>query len=214
MPRQTLRFRRAYQLADRIVRLVEERDPEEYIEDHLEVEDPSFVEIITRPHKQTILHLLIESVLSNDLDYSTGHLAEELIGDYMAILEAADIQAPCWLTEDHVSDHISELDKLLIKAVPSVANATFHLLFSDREFLVDFNDLIASYVGALRVSDMPALLESDGILARPKYLPSWLRTAVFMRDKGRCQVCHTDLTGTMSIPNAVLDHAYSNEFVH
>ena len=208
MPRRSLRFLRAYELADRLVRLVEERPKEECIEDHLEVDGLDFIKWIARPKKQTVLHRLIESVLICDLEYSTGHIACALVNDYTYILQVAEISVPSWLNESDVHEHERELDKLLAKAAPFVVEATFHLLFSDREFLVKFNDIIAGYVTNLSQALAPELFESDGIIARPTYIPTWLRTAIFMRDKGRCQVCHTDLTGTMVIPNATLDHIH------
>ncbi len=45
------------------------------------------------------------------------------------------------------------------------------------------------------------------MLERPNYIPTWLKSAVFHRDKGRCQICWRDLTGLMEpVRSMQLDH--------
>lgn len=202
MPRRTLHFRRAYDTADRIVRLVERRDPAECIEDHLQVGQSLFIQTVSKPQPVTLLHQLIHSVLSSDLDYSTGHYPEAAVADYRALLEDAAVPIPVWLDEESVSGWICELDELLTMAVQPQVDATFHLLFSDREFLVGFNDLVAEFIRASQPG------KASLALARPHSLPMWLRKAVFFRDKGRCQLCHADVSGVLSIAANAYDHIH------
>ncbi|MGJ3233258.1 MAG: HNH endonuclease [Oceanicaulis sp.] len=52
----------------------------------------------------------------------------------------------------------------------------------------------------------PEAFNSAGHLSRA-YIPSWAKSAVFHRDKGRCVLCRTDLTGLYSQNSKIhLDH--------
>jgi 5-methylcytosine-specific restriction endonuclease McrA len=117
------------------------------------------------------------------------------------------MDCPAWLSEDEVSNHIHELDILLERAVKIVTEPTFHLLFSDREFLCDFQALIATKIRSIdRLTDY-AYFGDKGYVQRPTSIPSWLRRAIFYRDKGRCQNCFSDLTGIVKLsPRLHLDH--------
>ena len=83
----------------------------------------------------------------------------------------------------------------------------FHLLFANREFLLDFNKTLAEYL-----EDNPNLIPSEfrnkvGKIKRAKYLPKWLKKAIFYRDQGKCVSCFRDLTGLLSTENVLhLDH--------
>jgi 5-methylcytosine-specific restriction endonuclease McrA len=120
------------------------------------------------------------------------------------------ITIPQWLTYNDIDEHIYELDALINEAAKIIAEPTFHLLFSDREFLVSFQALVSAEIAKTDISRQPDLFQRTGILKRPRHLPQWLRKAVFLRDKGRCQSCFVDLTGTMALdPKVHLDHIVS-----
>lgn len=109
-------------------------------------------------------------------------------------------------TEDDVSDYYSDLrlegpyDALLERAVHEV----FFVLFQNRRLLLLFNDMMARQV---EDSDMDELPDEDrryftslGVLKRVA-IPSWVKRAVFFRDRGLCVICHRDLSGVLNISN-------------
>ena len=66
-------FSEAYYWAGRIDALVKgETDEEELIEAILDPESGDFLQRIASPQKYTLLHDLIQTVVGDDLDYSTG----------------------------------------------------------------------------------------------------------------------------------------------
>lgn len=81
----------------------------------------------------------------------------------------------------------------------------FYVLFSNNDFLFRFNEQVARVVQELKKVDYPNLLKKDGIIKR-KVFPSWLRKAVKMRDRNRCQLCGKDLSGTFNISDENFDY--------
>jgi len=164
-------------------------------------------EKVARPDRDTLLHEVIRNVMGFHLDYSTGHFPEEEIEHYRSILEEAGLRQPPWLCECHIREHIGELDRLLTKAVHILTPSVFYVLFSDRQFLKAFQVRVAAYISTLKREDHPDLLAKDGVLRRPKHLPSWLKSGIFYRDRGRCQRCSKDMTGLGRPVNDLhLDH--------
>jgi hypothetical protein len=206
MALKELSFAFAYNFADRVVD--ELRIPEaDYILDFLEPRESTFLEKAAHPSQSTLLHSFIYNLNASDLDYSTGHFPEESLETYVSILRSAHFNVPDWLNKEELGSHILELDKLLDQATRVITDATFHLLFSDREFLATFQSLIAKKLVMMDTGADSGVFEKPGILRRPPRLPSWLRRAVFLRDKGRCQSCFSDLTGTLALdPKMHLDH--------
>lgn len=201
---EQFRSKYSYAFADRVWGFVAN---EEDLEDKILFDFFADAEKIAKPHKNTLLHDLIYNVIEADLDYSTGHVAELEINRYQEILSEAEFSAPLWLNENEVTDHIYELDDLLGRALVRLVPSVFFILFSDRSFLWEFQALVARYVMTLSLTDRPDILRKDEVLKRPHYLPTWLKAAVFHRDKGRCQLCWKDLTGLMSpVHDLELDH--------
>jgi hypothetical protein len=162
---------------------------------------------VAKPHKNTLLHNLITSVIGFYLDYSTGHAADLEVEFYKSLLEEADLKIPKWLNPDQVERHIHKLDGILYDANEIITPTIFYLLFSDRRFLIEFQRRISSYVRLLKFDAHPNFLVCDGVLKRPKYLPAWLKAGVFYRDRGRCQSCFKDLSGLgRPIHDLHLDH--------
>lgn len=159
------------------------------------------------PQRDTILHDLIRNVQFYGFEYSTGRFPESAIDYYRALFHEARVEAPAWLNATEVSDHIGALDRLLKKITEVFTPTVFHLLFSDRAFLTLFQHRVANYVKGLRVIDHPELLTHDGVIKRPLRVPTWLKSGVFHRDKGRCQGCLRDLTGLATpVHDLHLDH--------
>ena len=97
-----------------------------------------------------------------------------------------------WLTEPY--------EALLEKTVKEV----FHVLFQNRELLLNYNNYVSSFVERYsqeELADLPKdLFNSNGTLKR-LHSPSWAQKAVFFRDRGRCVLCDKDLSGTTNLEN-------------
>jgi hypothetical protein len=159
------------------------------------------------PHKWTILHHTIHEVTFAYLEYMTGHVAEDSTDYFKEILSEAGMKAPAWLKPCSVGRHVYELDEILHKACRALVPSVFHILFSDREFLAQFQIQISELVKQLKKADHPNIMVSDGTFKRPTYLPTWLKAGVFHRDHGRCQSCWRDLTGLIEpVSDLHLDH--------
>lgn len=98
---------------------------------------------------------------------------------------------PFYLWFLHQEDGFSELWGFITEEV-------FHLLFSNRHILLTFNDSLAEYL--VRNKDIlpENILASSGSIKRASYIPTWLRSAVYCRDHGRCVLCQKDLTCLLS----------------
>lgn len=83
-------------------------------------------------------------------------------------------------------------------------NEVFHVLFQNRELMMQFNSFIS---GILAHADWERVENLDASLVTPKGTllrarpPKWAQRAVFFRDRGRCVLCDRDLTGLMNIEN-------------
>lgn len=79
-----------------------------------------------------------------------------------------------------------------------IVDATFYLLYDNKEFLFKFNKYISQFV---TIATLPNdCFDKNGHVIRAKYIPTWLKRAVYYRDRGRCQHCGKDLSGQFSIP--------------
>ncbi len=109
-------------------------------------------------------------------------------------------------SEDDVHEFMNEVqwsesyEKLMHQTVAEV----FHVLFQNRGLLLLFNDYVA---GILESADLEELEEGDrarfsknGHVKRVKP-PRWARRAVFFRDRGRCVLCDSDLSGLINLKN-------------
>lgn len=91
-----------------------------------------------------------------------------------------------------------------------MANEAFHILFTNRKFLFEFNKLLSSYLssrGREELSDeiISKIKISGGV--RRTLVPKWAERAVYFRDRGRCMGCNKDLSGTLSLHNKQqIDH--------
>lgn len=80
----------------------------------------------------------------------------------------------------------------------------FFVLFQNRDLLLLFNDMMARHVERTELEHLePALrpcFRMSGRLRRV-HLPTWVKRAVFFRDRGLCVMCRKDISGVLSISN-------------
>ncbi|MDT0304000.1 HNH endonuclease [Streptomonospora wellingtoniae] len=154
------------------------------------------------------------------IDYETFDQFRErtglppLSGDYVRALMR--IQASTASDDDHrfadlpneYSDYWEELTitSALDRLLQQMAEEVFFILFINREFLENFNRMMAVYVSDVDFPELPShgdryLLchfRNEGGRLRRKPIPSWVRRAVEFRDRGLCTYCQKDLSSLRS----------------
>ncbi|NHO33732.1 HNH endonuclease [Acetobacter fallax] len=164
-------------------------------------------ERLAKPQKNTLLHSFIFNLTDFTNDYVIKKAVEVECDYFRTLISNADLTIPSWLNENEVSHHKGELSNTCKTALRVILPSVFHILFSDRIFLFEFQQRIAKYVKTLTMEQYPRLLKADGVVHRSTYYPSWLQRAIFYRDQGRCQLCFCEISG-LSSPNIKvhLDH--------
>ena len=82
-----------------------------------------------------------------------------------------------------------------VKLWEVISEEVFHLLFANRRFLLNFNQSIANCLSDGKIK-IPNDCQGDNKhIKRDRYIPTWVKKAVFYRDHGRCVICQKDLTG-------------------
>jgi hypothetical protein len=77
-----------------------------------------------------------------------------------------------------------------------MTDEVFHLLFGNREFLLNFNLQLAAY-----------RQECGHAPSRRCAIPQWVKRAVYFRERGKCALCKKDLSGLVAIdPKQHYDH--------
>ena len=152
---------------------------------------------ISAPSKDTLLHGLIRQYIYSIYEHSTSKFPEP--EHYKLLLAEAGLKSPKWMDDfDDFREHVYEADKLIEKAIKRITPTVFHILFSDRNFLFAFQSVVQQFIKPLKQEDHAAILSRDGVIKRAKYLPGWLKNALFYRDKGHCQLCNKDLKNLIS----------------
>lgn len=200
--------------------------PKEWIGYH----DINFLDIVFVPNRKTLLHHYINDVYEFHLGYLLDkHFPREVIDNLISIFGNYEFSNSsikntidnykkyCAATGDYdgAGDMGKEIDSLAEKMLnifreslmPTVVDDIFTVLFQNKAFLRKFNQNIAELIGNMSLLQYPKYLASDGMLKRPAYIPQWLKKGIYLRDKGRCQICGKDLTGLLR-PNddMQLDH--------
>lgn len=86
---------------------------------------------------------------------------------------------------------------LIAPLCEKIAKQVFHVLFSNRGTMLAFGSMVRGYILETAPAFVPEAFNGSGHLCRG-YVPTWARSAIFHRDKGRCVLCQTDLTRLVS----------------
>ncbi len=179
----------------------------------IEFENIDVVAKMIKPHKKTILHDYIESVyIMHDSYLIDKHFSKEVIEEMIQIFDSYEYRSKrvqqliddyTELQDDNAdSTEFDELgykfqDELNSTILKYIVEDIFTALYQNKKFLREFNILLSEHVKKLRLESYSDRLKKDGVLKRA-HIPKWLKNGVFLRDKGRCQLCGTDLTGLLS----------------
>lgn len=108
---------------------------------------------------------------------------------------------------DHYFAWIAENKSLVDQLLQIQSREVFHLLFGNRNFLLNFHQQLAIYIQKNYERFPSNYFTNQGKLRRTQYVPKWLQRAVFYRDKGRCVLCLKDLSGLLNtVISLELDH--------
>lgn len=153
--------------------------------------DKDFISKATTPNKHTLLHKFIESYISAEYYYGARKHEEIYPQSVYELLNGYNIkykEIPYTGRDSNYS-----LYAIATPAFRMLAHDAFCLLFENRELMRQFGRLVTSL--------------SNEVFPRTNYWPSWLRDALFNRERGRCAICSCDLTGVVAIGKKVnIDH--------
>ncbi|MEK3723574.1 HNH endonuclease [Paenibacillus sp. FSL H8-0034] len=216
------KYRFTYPNVSFIYETVFERADVEYLKDYFNPEDEGFSLRIIKPQKDTLLHDFLRVRLDLDYEYFEDKVGNrEIIEEYEKILTTYQVPFPVIKEYDGLDDddnaleqyeeieseHINNLKELLKPVFEQIVQESFTILFGDRMFLLKLNEIVASVIVEIKKVDYLDIMSRDGVVKRASYIPEWLKSAIFHRDKGKCQVCGRDLSGLLFLGEEVhYDH--------
>lgn len=174
-----------------------------------------FIASSTNFRKDTILHQYIVCELLNHYSREfrkNGDLFEEdqmkfwqeLFTQFSIKIEIVDFENEELDLSEEVYNWYQKNHANFYQLFDQLSEEIFHILFSNRGFLLNFNKLITNTVK--EVNYPSEFITTKGTIKRVN-IPKWVKTAVFHRDKGRCVFCNTDLT---SIVNTLITSNYDH----
>lgn len=99
-------------------------------------------------------------------------------------------------------DHLRFREGVWDDVVERIAEEVFLILFQNRHSMMAFNEMMAAALAdSWEACDEPSvrrLLTAKGTLRRVG-IPVWARRAVFFRDRGRCVLCRSDVSGIVNV---------------
>lgn len=204
---QEFKFKNIYELAELIDGSVKaEVELSRYDEEY-------FIGAATRFSKKTLLHLYIVTTAINfyrrDFRKNGDLEDEESMGKWYSLFESYQIPIKKYNFngERELLNWFEKNINLFENLFNKMADEVFYILFANRQFLLNFNNLI---INTVRNTEFPQkCLKAKGTIKRIR-IPEWVKKAVYHRDKGRCVFCLTDLTSlinTSTISN--FDHIVS-----
>ena len=199
MKRDHYNISAAYNLADSARAALGGRYGGQYVEDLLDADEETFWRSIERPHQWTLLHSFLQNwERSRWEDFDDVPVSETFdeITDYLRI---CGIALPKWFKRETIDHRIKAVSRLIEAAAPHAADAAFQLLFQDRTFLLQFQDLVLR--SAKEYKPKVGFSSAQLPVRRLARLPSWLHKGVFHRDRGRCQQCGSDISGLLNLDN-------------
>lgn len=106
--------------------------------------------------------------------------------------------------KDDIYDYLLELrlNGNFEQLIEHTSKEVFHVLFQNRVLMLVFNTMMANALEREHTVESKSdyLIRKNGKLKR-KNIPSWVRKAVYFRDRGRCVLCNKDLSGTLNLDN-------------
>jgi hypothetical protein len=169
-----------------------------------------FINGATRFSKSTLLHLYIVTTAFNyyrtDFRNNGSDWDDESMQKWYSLFDTYQIKINKFNFNGkaEIIEWFDRNENQFFQLFDQMADEVFHVLFANRQFLLEFNILIAKTVIETKFPD--TFLSGKGTIKRTA-IPKWVKTAVFHRDKGRCVFCLTDLTSLINtLTSSNYDH--------
>jgi 5-methylcytosine-specific restriction endonuclease McrA len=174
-------------------------------------DDEFFIRSAISFSKDTLLHLYIVTTAMNfyrrDFRKNGDCIDEEDLDKWYKLFEIYKIEfkKSRQKAETPMIKWFEKYEDIFFELFDKMADEVFYILFSNRKFLLNFNNLVA--LAVKQDLKFPAqYLAKKGTIKRA-LIPQWVKKAVYHRDKGRCVFCNTDLTGIINFSeNSNYDH--------
>jgi len=174
--------------------------------------EDEFIESAVKFSKKSLLHIYIQSTLffyfKRDFNKNGDCIEEEDMQVWLSLFDSYNVfcchkKYNCENNDFAFKWFISNQD-CLWDLFSVIANEVVHILFSNKNFLIDFNKLITKTLKEIR---LPLKYLTTKNTIKRKNIPQWVKKAVFHRDNGRCAFCNKDLTGIFTtLNNSNYDH--------
>jgi len=169
-----------------------------------------FVKCATKFSKFTLLHLYTITTALNyyrrDFRKNGDCIDEDGIQYWYGLFETYKVKYDRFdfEKEEDIYCWYEKSENTFSNLFEKMADEVFHILFSNRNFLLQFNELLHNTT--IDASIPIERLTKKGTIKRIN-IPIWVKKAVFHRDKGRCVYCNTDLT---NIYNTLINSNYDH----
>jgi hypothetical protein len=153
---------------------------------------------------ETLLHQYIVTTATNYYSYEFKknydlYEDNEFLDIWYERFEEFNVSIPRYKSRENYNPkkwfdrHRSKFEELF----GNMSDEIFYILFNNRRFLLQFNDIVSNTVNSVHDLIPKEHLTVKGTIKRVN-IPIWVKNAVFHRDKGRCVFCHTDLTNMVN----------------
>jgi 5-methylcytosine-specific restriction endonuclease McrA len=201
---QEFKFRNIYELADLIDGHVKEKV------EFWNYSEQLLINSATKFSKDTLLHLYVVTTALNhhrrDFRKNGDCEDEESMEKWYSLFDTYQISIKKFKFngKQELVNWFDQNINLFAELFNKMADEVFYILFANRQFLLDFNNLSSKAV-------MNTVFPTDCVTAKGTIkrvnVPKWVQTAVFHRDKGRCVFCFTDLTSLVNtLTSSNYDH--------
>ena len=176
---------------------------------------------LQKPHKLSLLHeyifAMIRTEQSREYRKNSDSYDEEHIERLKQVFEEYEVQLvsfPLVNFSSSACEAYGEFyewflinESAFLDYWEKVADEVFHIIFSNRRFLLQFGVSLSNYLSRTYEHLPQSALSTTGRIKRFNRIPLWLKKAVFYRDHGRCVFCKNDLSGLLATDRRLhLDH--------
>lgn len=163
------------------------------------------------PNKRTLVHDYVEAVYLEDQNYILGkHYVIDVIKEIQELLEnySIDYSSIGYIDvsemgsddgDDTIEEYAEKLQSFFIdNLLDVIVDDAFTVLYSNKNFLHEFNRQCSEVIKGLHKKDYPDVLKEDGVIKRITYYPKWMKKGIEYRDKLRCSICGCDLSSAFT----------------
>jgi len=164
-----------------------------------------------KPNRKTLVHDYVEAVYLDDQNNVLDkHFVVDVIREIQGLLEnyAIDYSSIGYIDvsdmkyddgDDTNEEYAEKLQSFFIdNLLDVIVDDAFTILYSDKNFLHEFNRQCSEVIKGLDKNNYPDVLKEDGVIKRITYYPKWMKRGIEYRDKLRCSICGCDLSSAFT----------------